>query len=203
MIADRRTREAAIIDPACNLQQIRHLLEEWGLYLTKILITHAHPDHIRWVHALVELYDVSVYVGRVEAEFYHYAPENQILVEDNEIILLGDTKIQCMLTPGHTIGSICYLLSKSFFTGDTMFIEGCGLCFGAGGSASDMFHSFQRIKSEIPDDVFIYPGHTYLKLPGQSMKFVRDYNIYMGLSEEENFVKFRNRKHQKNLFRFR
>lgn len=84
-----------------------------------------------------------------------------------------------------------------------MFIEGCGLCFGAGGSASDMFHSFQRIKSEIPDDVFIYPGHTYLKLPGQSMKFVRDYNIYMGLSEEENFVKFRNRKHQKNLFRFR
>ncbi|WP_268964163.1 MBL fold metallo-hydrolase, partial [Paenibacillus sinensis] len=80
--------------------------------------------------------------------------------------MLGDTQITCILTPGHTYGSACYLTSDHLFTGDTVFIEGCGLCDTVGGDPEQMFHSIQRIKSAINPMVQIFPGHSYGKNPG-------------------------------------
>ncbi len=200
-IVDKITRKAAIIDPACDMRQITDMISRTGIVLEQVLITHSHPDHIRRIGDLVYHYGCSVYISRTEADYYCFNCPNMMLFDDEEILAVGNTKITCLITPGHTIGSACFLLEDSLFTGDTVFIEGCGICIGAGASVVSMYQSFQKIKARVENDVKIYPAHTYNILPGQTFKSVKQNNVYFCL-EEEQFVAFRMRKNQKNLFSF-
>lgn len=202
LIIDKESKKTVIVDPACSIEQIREMLLNLDLTLLSILITHTHPDHVRSVDALVSQYSCSVYVSRAEAEYYCYRCMNLRLFEDGEMLFIGKTWIRCILTPGHTIGSSCFLLENSLFTGDTVFMEGCGLCSFNGGSASRMFHSIAKLKRLAGDSVCVYSGHTYNILPGKSMSFLKHNNIYFMIEDEEQFIKFRTRKNQKNLFKF-
>lgn len=202
LIADKRTRSTAIIDPACDLKQISDIVSKLELKLEQVFITHSHEDHIRRVYDLVKLYDSKIYISRKEAEFYFFQCPNLMCFEDDENLTVGDTKVRCIITPGHTVGSACFLLDNSLFTGDTVFIEGCGICTGMGGSVKSMYQSFQRLKAEIEEHVMVYPAHTYHMLPGQSMEYVKRNNVYFCL-EEERFIAFRMRKNQKSLFYFK
>ena len=98
--------------------------------------------------------------------FFSFAllhPLNKL--KDNEIITLGDITIKCILTPGHTQGHICfYCTSPStdttpfVFTGDTMFVGGCGRLFE--GTAKDMKTSLTRL-ARLPGETRVYCGHEY------------------------------------------
>lgn len=202
VIIDRKTRNAAIIDPACDMEQIEQLVKNKGINLNTILITHVHEDHIRRVEDIVLTFGSNVYISKQEKDFYSYNCENCITFEDNDEILIGETKVKCLLTPGHTIGSSCFLVKDSIFTGDTVFIEGCGNCVSEGSSATDMYYSIKRIREQISDTVKVYPGHTYYYSPGKEMSFLKENNIYFLIDEKEKFVEFRMRKGQSNHFNF-
>ena len=202
VIIDRKTRNAAIIDPACDMEQIEQLVKNKGINLNTILITHVHEDHIRRVEDIVLTFGSNVYISKQEKDFYLYNCENCITFEDNDEILIGETKVKCLLTPGHTIGSSCFLVKDSIFTGDTVFIEGCGNCVSEGSSAIDMYYSIKRIREQISDTVKVYPGHTYYYSPGKEMSFLKENNIYFLIDEKEKFVEFRMRKEQSNHFNF-
>ena len=73
---------------------------------------------------------------------------------------------------------------------------------GLSGSVKSMYQSIQRMKSKIDEHIKVYPSHTYYALPGQSMEYVKQRNIYFCF-EEKQFIAFRMRKNQKNLFRFK
>lgn len=202
VIVDKETKRTAIIDPACSMMQIEEIVTKLDLKLDIILVTHTHFDHIRLVNDLVNQYACRVYVSRAEADYYFYHCKNLQLFEDEEVITIGKTWIKCMVTSGHTVGSTCFLLETSLFTGDTIFMEGCGLCTANGGSASSMFHSIARIKQQIDDSVLVYSGHTYNMQSGKSLSYLKQNNIYFILEDEKQFVEFRMRKNQTNLFRF-
>lgn len=202
IIADRKTKKAAIIDPACSSSQIRQLLKRYQLKLGMILITHAHEEHICSVQDLIELYNVPVYISKLDAEYFHCKWDNMIFVEDGDRILLGNTLLTAIFTPGHSPGSMCYLTESSIFTGDTIFIEGCGFCSRFGTATDDLFHSIQVIKKKIRNSVQVYPGHTYKEEPGATMECLKKYNIYFSIEDKEQFWAFRHRKNQKNLFDF-
>jgi len=89
-----------------------------------------------------------------------------------------------------------------FFCGDTLFIEGCGLCSGKGADPNNMFDTLQKLKAKISPQTRIYPGHCYGKPVGQSFKYVLENNIYLQFDGREKFVAFRMRPHQSNLFKF-
>lgn len=203
LIVDKESKETAIIDPACRMDQINDAVLKLGLLLKKVMVTHTHFDHIRQVNDLVDQYDCDVYVSKKEAEFYFYNCKNLRKFEDKEIIDNGKTPIKCLLTPGHTRGSTCFLLEHSIFTGDTLFIEGCGMCTTNGGSVISMFNSIARIKEEVSDSARVYPGHTYKALPGKPISYLRHNNIYFILEDEKKFIEFRTRKNQTNLFDFK
>lgn len=202
LIVDLETKSTAIIDPACTLKQIQKVIVYAELKLNMVLLTHSHFDHIRRVNDLSSLYQCDVFMSKKEANFYSFNSGNLHTFEDNDIIHLGNTKIQCIVTPGHTVGSACFILQNSIFTGDTVFIEGCGICTGNGASVKNMYQSIQRIKEQIEDEVLVYPGHTYEMLPGKSMSYLKSNNIYF-LFDEEQFIAFRMRKNQNNLFEFK
>jgi len=202
LIVDKESRQTAIIDPACSMNQINELVLRLELFPKIVLLTHTHFDHIRRVNDLINEYNCDVYASRKEVEYYFYICENLHKFEDDEIINIGETAVKCLLTPGHTKGSACFLFENEIFTGDTLFIEGCGLCTGNGGSAVSMFHSIAKIKKLISDSVLVYPGHTYKEQPGKPVSYVKNNNIYYIQEDEKKFIEFRMRENQKNLFSF-
>lgn len=202
LVVNKESKKTAIIDPACSMDQINEIVTKFDLFIDTILVTHTHFDHTRRINDLVKQYDCKVYVSRIEAWYYSYSCENLHLFEDKEVIVLGNTWIECLLTPGHTMGSSCFLLENSLFSGDTIFMEGCGLCTSIGGSAVSMFHSISKIKELVDDSVLVYPGHTYTTPPGKSLSYLKYNNIYFAIEEEEKFVGFRMRKSQSGLFDF-
>ena len=203
IIVDHQTKKAAVIDPATSLDEINALIKHLDLTLDTILITHVHQDHIGSVAGLVKRHNCNVYLSEKEASYYHYHCKNMHLFQDQECIQLGDTTIKCLLTPGHTAGSACFLLQQSLFSGDTIFMEGCGICISDGASAVDMFYSVEKVKQQVADSVLVYSGHTYLEDPGKSMAYLKKNNIYFNIDDQDFFVEFRMREGQENLYNFR
>lgn len=203
IIIDKGTKEAVIVDPSWELNRISEIINQLNVKVTTILLTHSHFDHTNLVDPIVKLFNSNVYMSAKEIEFYNFKCKNLYPVNHLDKIEIGSTPITCLHTPGHTVGSACYYISNRLFTGDTIFIEGCGACTSKGGSAEDMFHTFQMLKSVIAPHVRIYPGHSFGKKPGYQFGDLRTENIYYSLDKIEHFTKFRMREKQFHLFNFK
>ncbi len=83
-----------------------------------------------------------------------------------------------------------YSLSHSLFTGDMLFIEGCGICDLDGVNSYEMFESIKKIRTIINSKILIYPGHSFGKLPGLSVEYLTDNYLYFQINDVESFVKF-------------
>lgn len=203
-IVNKATNKVAIVDPSWNYSAVINLLEKLKVKVDAILLTHSHFDHVYMTKILTSRYtDAKVYMSKVECQYYGYTAKNLVEIHDKDIIKLGDTDITCLLTPGHTKGSVCYLLEESLFTGDTIFVEGCGICNTLGGNPYDMYNSIQKIKKNVDPSVRIYAGHSFGKEQGYKLDEVAKQNIYFNIEDVEIFVAFRNRKGQNGLFNFK
>lgn len=200
---DKLSNKAFVIDPSWEPLKILKVLEDHDAKLDKILLTHSHMDHTNLVSKLVKQFNSKVYISEIESTYYNYQSKNLMLVKDLDTIVVGNTKINCLVTPGHTKGSICFLSDENLFTGDTIFIEGCGICNASGGSAKEMYHSILRLKDMISENTRIYPGHSFGESPGKTMEFVSKNNIYFHIDNIEHFIKYRNRPNNKGLFNFK
>lgn len=201
LIVEPKTRYAIVVDPAWELDKITRWLEKKQAELRAILLTHSHYDHVNLVPTLSDLMQPDVFMSQKEIDASGFRCKRLHGVDDHERLLLGGFPVHCLLTPGHTVGSMCFQLEKSLFTGDTLFTEGCGACSMPGGSPEAMYLSVQRLKAEIKDDVRIFPGHSFGRPPGQTMGHLCKNNIYLQLNRE-HFIRFRMRKNQRNLFDF-
>jgi glyoxylase-like metal-dependent hydrolase (beta-lactamase superfamily II) len=202
IIVDEASRQAAIVDPAWEFERIASVIEGLNITLTTILLTHSHFDHVNAVGPLLKRYNAQVYISAEEKEFYGFRCERLNSVQHSDIIEIGHTRISCILTPGHTAGGMCYLLSDALFTGDTIFSEGCGICNQPGGDPEKMFESVQMIKTTINPDVCIYPGHSFGLEPGQPLGSLMKENIYLQIDQKDLFVNWRMRKNFFGGFNF-
>ncbi|BBB93465.1 MAG TPA: MBL fold metallo-hydrolase [Methylomusa anaerophila] len=202
IIMDTATKQTAIVDPAWELDTIELLLNKINADLVMILLTHSHFDHVNLVNPLLKKYNPQVVMSAKEIDYYKFACNNLMPIAHDDLLTVGDTKIKCLLTPGHTAGSACFLLSDCLFTGDTIFIEGCGMCDANGGNPAEMYNSIQLIKNTVSPDVLIYPAHSYGKAPGYPLNYLLKENIYFQIDKREHFIAFRMRKNQNNLFTF-
>jgi hydroxyacylglutathione hydrolase len=203
IIMDKASKSAVVIDPSWEYKKLVHKFSQLDIKIDAILLTHSHYDHINQVDPLIKSFNPQVYMSREEIKFSGFKCRNLNQLNDLDEIWIGETKIMCLLTPGHSPGSMCYLTQDSLFTGDTVFIEGCGACNFIGGSAEAMFDSIQRIKAILQPDMRIYPGHSYGHSPGQTGDFLLRNNIYFQFSRKESFVQFRMRRNQRGLFNFK
>ncbi|MBK1619309.1 hypothetical protein CKO42_12850 [Lamprobacter modestohalophilus] len=110
---------------------------------------------------------------------------------DGDRIRLGATEITCIATPGHSPGGACYQLPGQLFTGDTLFVYGCGRCDLPGGDPEQMFQSLQRLKAEIPDETTLLPGHHYAAATTSTMGEQRRANPFLHFNDAEAFCAFR------------
>jgi hydroxyacylglutathione hydrolase len=150
--------EAAIVDPGWECDKLVKICKKENLKITKILLTHGHFDHVQELGNLVKETKAEVYVHKKEVMKF----KGEIkFVKDGDRINLGRMKIDAIHTPGHTAGSVCYLINyEKLLTGDTLFVNGIGRTDLPGGSAKEMEKSLRRL-SELGDEIEVYPGHDY------------------------------------------
>lgn len=202
LLTDETTKEAIIIDPGWEFETVKRCLYETKCDLKAILLTHHHADHTGLASRFANQFSIPVLMGAVEMDYYNFRCLNLISFPPDRMFYIGGFEIFPHLTPGHTKGSICFQIANYLFTGDTLFVEGCGICTGEHG-AKEMFDSLQRLKSDIGRDVIIYPGHSFGITPGVTFSYLLTQNIYCHFNEASTFVAFRLRKNQKGLFNFK
>jgi len=149
---------ALAVDPG-QADPVLNEIAARSLKLTHLLITHHHADHTGGIAPLKKQTGCAVVAGNAE----HVGPTD-IALADGQTLADGPLKIRCIATPGHTARSVCYyvfdgdLSSPLLFTGDTLFVLGCGRMFET--DAPTMFASLQKL-AQLPDDTLVYPGHDY------------------------------------------
>lgn len=150
----RRTGDAVLLDAANEHDRLLTVCRELGV--RRVLETHGHWDHIQAVPALRDAgYDVAV-----TAADAGMLPAYDSLLEDDSVIEVGDLRLRTLATPGHTPGSMCFLLDGSplLFSGDTLFPGGPGTTRAGGDFPTILASIDQRLFTLDPDTV-VLPGH--------------------------------------------
>lgn len=194
LVIDHINSESILIDPAWDLGKIVQALDVSNTTLKGILLTHSHFDHLQLAKPLAEKYNCPIWMSEEEIAISGYEAA-QLQPIDETPFWIGSLKIIPLLTPGHTQGSMCYLIGNNLFSGDTLFIEGCGLCPTIE-AAHDMFESLEKIKKHATKTTRIFPGHKYARSPGETFATVLQNNIYLQFSKKEDFASYRLRKGQ-------
>jgi hydroxyacylglutathione hydrolase len=147
--------DAVVVDPS-EAALVRRALEEQGLRLSMVLLTHHHWDHVGGVPTLLEWQpDVPVFCHEGDCARIR-APNHGVV--DGATVETPAGSFHVMHVPGHTLGAVAYRYDFDLFTGDTLFGGGCGRLFE--GTAAQMFTSLSRL-ARLPSTVRIYPGHEY------------------------------------------
>lgn len=191
-----------IIDPSWDYEKVDLILTEKKIQLQAILITHEHFDHINLAEKLSHEYKIPIYISWESIQNCDINRKNAKIISNESIILVDDIPIHPIFTPGHTKGSISYLISTNLFTGDTLFIEGCGMCTDATSSPQALFYSLKHLLDIIPKSTKIYPGHRYHAKLGKSFSYTISNNIHLNIDTVEDFITFRMRPNQKGLMNF-
>lgn len=157
LILDKSTHLAAVVDPV-ELSKIIPLLGSCNL--TTILTTHHHSDH---AGGNLEIQRARPSINTVIG-FDERVPGVTKCVQHGDHVAVGNLIVHCIYTPCHTTGSISFFIdggesSKAVFTGDTLFLAGCGKFFEGG--ASEMVTALYDRIGALPDDTHIFPGHEY------------------------------------------
>jgi hydroxyacylglutathione hydrolase len=194
LVVDPGSLQAVIVDPAWEMDKIDQALADAQARLSGILVTHSHPDHIHLSKPLAERYGCSIWMSKVEIAASGFSA-TQLIGIDASPWTVGQMLIEPISTPGHTPGSMCYLIGQNLFTGDVLFAEGCGICPDTQ-AAHAMFASLEHLKTRLEPHTRIFPGHSYGKPPGLMMSQLRKDNIYLQFSNKDSFAAFRLRSGQ-------
>ncbi|MDR1378702.1 MAG: MBL fold metallo-hydrolase [Synergistaceae bacterium] len=182
---------AFFVDPGGDPREVLEYLTRNHLTLSAVLLTHGHLDHIAGIEALVPLVGNAIYIALEDAPLLKAPPEEMRralglecegiedfkTVSEGDVLSVGQFEIKVMETPGHTRGSVCYLIclgEKSvLISGDTLFAQSVGRTDLPGGDSSTLFTSLRKLAT-LPDDLVVLPGHG----PGTTIGQERESNPF-------------------------
>jgi glyoxylase-like metal-dependent hydrolase (beta-lactamase superfamily II) len=198
LIEDKASGRAAVVDPAWEVPEVLALAKQHGVQITDILLTHSHHDHINGIEDVLKAYDAQLHLLKAEAKFWGSCLELPTLHYGGDRILLGETEIEVLHTPGHTPGSACYRIGDQLISGDTLFVFGCGRCDLRGGDPEQMFQTLKGMKHGLPDNILILPGHNYAEVPTSTLREQIEGNPFMHFDNIDRFVRYRMHYHDRH-----
>jgi len=175
IFGDETTREAMVVDPGDDIQEILRLVAHHGLTVTSIVITHGHIDHVGAAAALKKATGAPVYLNEHDYPTYSQIemqamwlgldpPEFadvDVPARDGDVIRVGPVEFTVLHTPGHTPGSIGLWIpaEKKLIAGDTLFAGSIGRTDLPGGSYEKIMDSLKGRVLALPDETVVIPGH--------------------------------------------
>lgn len=167
------TKDALVIDPGGDSDEILDRIEKLGLKIKYIILTHGHGDHIGGLLDVKNKTGAPVLIHEKDEEYLKDSKKNlssmmslgnveleaDRLLKDGDKLTLGKSTVEIIYTPGHTPGGISIKIDNCIFTGDTLFAGSVGRTDFAGGSYEEIIRSVNERLIIYPDDTIIYPGH--------------------------------------------
>ena len=192
LVGDPERGEGLVIDPAANVDGIIHAARENSINIKYIVNTHGHVDHMTGNAEMKTKTGAQLIVHKDDAELVMFtplplfrmhgaekSPYPDILVNDGDVITVGNLSLKVIHTPGHTLGGICLYSPGYVFTGDTLFVEAVGRTDFPGGSRRMLSHSIREKLFILPDDTMVMPGHHYGRMPSSTIGHEKTHNPYL------------------------
>ena len=150
----RRTGKSVLVDAPARADEILAQLK--GSDPTYILMTHSHMDHTGALAEVKSALNVPIAAHRDDAGNLPLKPD--LLLNDGDEISSGDMRVKVLHTPGHTPGSLCFLIGSYLIAGDTLFPNGPGKT-GSRDNFRRIVESLQNKIFTLPEDTRVFPGH--------------------------------------------
>ncbi|MEQ3345930.1 MBL fold metallo-hydrolase [Peptoniphilus senegalensis] len=181
-------KDAFVVDPGASSDIIIEAIEKNNLNIKYILLTHGHFDHVGAVAGLKKKFNAPVYLHKNDKNFLENPKEVResafgiqiesanvdVFVKEGDEIPFSDAYIKVIETPGHTIGSVCYLFKNYLFAGDTLFNGSIGRTDFPESDHSLMIESLKVLK-ELDDEIYVLSGHG----PESQMSYEKISNPYL------------------------
>ena len=183
VIADEKTREAMVIDPGDDIEDILAILDKNRLTVKQIVITHAHIDHVGGAMKLKKVTAAPILLNQndsallkmldAQAAWLGMATPGTVQIDQSvgngDKVKAGSLSADVLHTPGHTEGSICLYFApeKKLIAGDTLFAGSIGRTDLPGGSYKKIIESLHERVLALPDETVVVPGHGELTTIGQ------------------------------------
>ena len=194
LIGDPEAGDAVVVDPADDVDELIRLAQKNRMTISRIINTHGHVDHVMGNAEMKEKTGADILIHKNEAEYLtkigdywlnmfnaRKSPPADGILQDGDILRIGQYEWQVIHTPGHTPGGIC-LYSVAFglcLTGDTLFVESVGRTDGPRSSYTRMMNAIKEKLLALPDDTQIFPGHNYGRTPTSTIGRERLFNPFI------------------------
>jgi hydroxyacylglutathione hydrolase len=186
ILGDEEAREAIVVDPGDEVGRIHRRLNELGLKVKQILVTHAHIDHVGGALKLKRLTGAPIFLNESDLPLLKMmqaqaawlgvntpetAPPDESL-KDGLVVGLERFPAQVLHTPGHTQGSICLHFAplKLLIAGDTLFAGSIGRTDLPGGNFNQIIDSLRSRILTLPDETQVLPGHGPVTTVGEERR---------------------------------
>lgn len=183
IIGDETTREAMVIDPGDDIEDVLAVVRKHNLKVKQIVVTHAHIDHVGGAMKLRAATSAPILLNQndygllkmldVQAAWIGVAPPGRVEIDRSvstgEMLAAGSHVAQVLHTPGHSEGSICLYFEpeKKLIAGDTLFAGSIGRTDLPGGSMQKIMRSLRDTVLALPDETMVVPGHGELTTIGE------------------------------------
>ena len=194
IVACPQNRDAVIIDPGGDEDKLLALIETEKLRIKYILNTHGHADHVLGNSKMKNFLKVPVCLHEADDMFFNDPAVREkssqelglppsdpadIKLKDGDILEVGSLNIEVIHTPGHTPGSVCFLVGKNLFTGDTLFVGAAGRTDLIGGSLNTLIKSIEQKLIVLSKQTIVWPGHDYGESPSSTIGREMEENLYI------------------------
>ena len=182
IVGDEQSREAIVIDPGDDIEQVVALIQKHDLQVKQIVITHAHIDHVGGAMKLRATTGAPILLNQndygllkmldMQAAWVGMAPTGKVEIDHSlgsaDLVRAGSLVAQVLHTPGHTEGSIClyFPAERTLVAGDTLFAGSIGRTDLPGGSHQRILQSLHDTILALPDETLVVPGHGSLTTIG-------------------------------------
>ncbi len=173
IVAEDQSENCLLIDPGDEPDRIFAEMENKHLKPQRIVLTHAHIDHVRYLAAVKDALKIPVFIHEndlplleglnEQALFFGLdtspVPEVDGFLQNGDVFRIGKMEFKVLHTPGHSPGSICLYSMGHVFVGDVLFKESIGRADLYGGNLKQLIRSIKENLLTLPDETVVHPGH--------------------------------------------
>ena len=174
IVGCEQTRQGAVIDPGGEGKRLAKEIDERGLDIKYVLITHAHFDHIGGIADVLEATGAKLAIHPDEHPLLDAgggaalwglkvkpSPPPDMALSDGQVLEVGRLRLEVLFTPGHSPGGVTFYEANegAAFVGDVLFSQGIGRTDLPGGDHQTLMRSIKDVLFALPSSTVVYPGH--------------------------------------------